>query len=172
MTKILLAFACFSRNALFWLKLHYLFQLSERKTSHQLAPHHIIVWVWLSVQLGAFKTPTLPETNSLPLKIAHSKRTFIFQPSIFRCKLAVSFREGNSNLKFETNWSTKTSQPGSHPSLDRPQANVSNAYDSHLSSRNVAAWNKPWILVKENGKVIKQDLEHTFEIYSYTLSKV
>ena len=38
---------------------------------------------------------TLPETNSIsPLKIGHPKRTYIFQPSIFRCKLAVSFREG------------------------------------------------------------------------------
>ena len=40
------------------------------------------------------KIITLPETNSSPLKIGHYKRKFIFQPSIFRCKLAVSFREG------------------------------------------------------------------------------
>ena len=37
---------------------------------------------------------TLPETNSLPLKIGHHQRKLVFQPSIFRCKLAVSFREG------------------------------------------------------------------------------
>ena len=36
---------------------------------------------------------TLPETNSLPLKIGHPKRKLVFQPSIFRCY--VSFREGN-----------------------------------------------------------------------------
>ena len=37
---------------------------------------------------------TIPETKSLPMKIGHSKRKLIFQPSIFRCKLAASFREG------------------------------------------------------------------------------
>ena len=35
-----------------------------------------------------------PETNSSPLKIGHPKRKQVFQPSIFRCKFAVSFREG------------------------------------------------------------------------------
>ncbi len=35
---------------------------------------------------------TLPEINSLPLKIGNLKRKFIFQPSIFRCYVA--FREG------------------------------------------------------------------------------
>ena len=40
---------------------------------------------------------TLPETNSSPLKIGHPyerKLVFQLQPSIFRGKLAVSFREG------------------------------------------------------------------------------
>ena len=37
---------------------------------------------------------TVPETNSSPVKIGHPKRNFIFQPLIFRCQLAVSFREG------------------------------------------------------------------------------
>ena len=38
---------------------------------------------------------TLPETNSWTLKIGHPKRkrVLVFQPSIFRGKLAVSFRE-------------------------------------------------------------------------------
>ena len=36
---------------------------------------------------------TLPETNSLPMKIGHPKRKLVFQPSIFRCE-NVSFREG------------------------------------------------------------------------------
>ncbi len=36
---------------------------------------------------------TLPETNSSHLKMGHPKRKVVFQPSIFRCKLAVSFRE-------------------------------------------------------------------------------
>ena len=36
---------------------------------------------------------TLPKTNSSPLKIGHPKKEiYIFQVSIFRCKLAVSFR--------------------------------------------------------------------------------
>ena len=34
---------------------------------------------------------TLPKTNMLPLKIDHSKRKLVFQPSIFGCY--VSFRE-------------------------------------------------------------------------------
>ena len=37
---------------------------------------------------------TLPETNSSHLKIGHPNRKVVFQPSIFRGKLAVSFREG------------------------------------------------------------------------------
>ena len=41
---------------------------------------------------------TLPETNSSPLKIDHSKRKVIFQPYIFRCY--VSFREGNHVHQF------------------------------------------------------------------------
>ena len=40
---------------------------------------------------------TLPETNSSPLQIGHTKRKWIiFQPLIFRGKLAVSFREGTT----------------------------------------------------------------------------
>ena len=39
------------------------------------------------------KIHTLPETNSLPLKIGHPKRKPVFQPSTFRCY--DSFREGN-----------------------------------------------------------------------------
>ncbi len=35
---------------------------------------------------------TLPETNSLPIKMGLPKRKLVFQPSIFRCY--VSFREG------------------------------------------------------------------------------
>ena len=35
---------------------------------------------------------TFPETSSLPLKIDHPKRKFIFKPSILRCY--VTFREG------------------------------------------------------------------------------
>ena len=37
----------------------------------------------------------LPETKRFPLIIGHSKRKLVFQPSIFRCKLAVSFRGKN-----------------------------------------------------------------------------
>ena len=37
---------------------------------------------------------TLPETNSLPLKMVVSNRNILFQASIFRCY--VSFREGTS----------------------------------------------------------------------------
>ena len=42
---------------------------------------------------------TLSETNSLQLAGSHPKRKLVFQPSIFRCKLTVSFREGN-----QLNW--------------------------------------------------------------------
>ena len=45
--------------------------------------------------------PTLPETNSSLLKTSQAPKggCFIFQPSIFRGKLAVSFREGNLPFK-------------------------------------------------------------------------
>ena len=56
-------------------------------------------WDWLS-------DFTLPETNTSPLKIGYSipsqKEKIIFQPCIFRCKLAVSFREGT--FPFTTCW--------------------------------------------------------------------
>ena len=45
------------------------------------------------------KKNTLPETNSLPLKIGLPNRKLVFQPSIFRCY--VSFRE--CNMKEQTN---------------------------------------------------------------------
>ena len=38
---------------------------------------------------------TLPESNIAPENRVSQKETIVFQPSIFRCKLAVSFREGN-----------------------------------------------------------------------------
>ena len=38
---------------------------------------------------------TLPKTNSSPLKIGHPKRNFIFQPSIFRCELLLSWSPKN-----------------------------------------------------------------------------
>ena len=50
----------------------------------------------------SFPLGPLPETVSLRLQIGHSKRNFIFQPSIFRCKLAVSFREGRIFSFFRT----------------------------------------------------------------------
>ena len=37
---------------------------------------------------------TLPTTSSSPLKMGHPKRKLVFQPSIFRCKRLVCFREG------------------------------------------------------------------------------
>ena len=38
---------------------------------------------------------TLPETSKFaPEKRPSQKETIVFQPSIFRCQLAVSFREG------------------------------------------------------------------------------
>ncbi len=41
-----------------------------------------------------------PETNIAPARFCHPKRkTIVFQLSIFRCKLAVSFREDNPNGK-------------------------------------------------------------------------
>ena len=46
------------------------------------------------VRHGFFELHTLPETNSSPLKISHPKRNGVFQPSIFGCKLAVSFKGG------------------------------------------------------------------------------
>ena len=39
---------------------------------------------------------TLPETNSLPLKIGHPKRKLVFQPSNFRCY--VSFKDGTVSV--------------------------------------------------------------------------
>ena len=41
---------------------------------------------------------TLPETNqNAPENRPSQKETIVFQPSIFRCKLAVSFREGRKS---------------------------------------------------------------------------
>ena len=49
---------------------------------------------------------TLPETNIAPArKPGPQKETIIFQPSIFRCKLAVSFRE--ASWVFHLNWAMK-----------------------------------------------------------------
>ena len=47
-----------------------------------------------------FQMIALPETNSLPLKtgLLPQKETLVFQASIFRCKLAVSLREGYSAM--------------------------------------------------------------------------
>ena len=38
---------------------------------------------------------TLPETNMAPENRPSQKETIVFQPSIFRCKQAVSGREGS-----------------------------------------------------------------------------
>ncbi len=51
-----------------------------------------------------FLLPSLKLTASSPLKIGHSKRKLVFQPSIFRCY--VSFREGNCLLKYNSSWPT------------------------------------------------------------------
>ena len=43
-----------------------------------------------------FREGKLPKTNSSPLKIGHPKKaTIVFQPSIFRCEITLSFREGS-----------------------------------------------------------------------------
>ena len=52
---------------------------------------------WEKMESCHLRKIHLPETNSSPLKIGHLKRKqIVFQPSIFRCKLAVSFKEGTS----------------------------------------------------------------------------
>ena len=49
-----------------------------------------------------FRLYTLPETNKFaPEKRPSQKETIVFQPSIFRCQLAVSFREGKSLIAIE-----------------------------------------------------------------------
>ncbi len=49
---------------------------------------------------------TLPETNSSPLKMDGWNTTFLLGCPIFRCKLAVSFREGISSTPPKTNMDT------------------------------------------------------------------
>ena len=66
---------------------------SKRPSVNVIFPRHLAKW------------NILHETNSQPpLKIGRNPKgnEFVFQPSIFRCKLAVSFREGNisPNLDF------------------------------------------------------------------------
>ena len=61
-------------------------------------------------------SPTLPETNTLHLKIGHPKRKLVFQPSIFRCE-NVSFREGKTPSSGKSSYkvsrlSENTSIPG------------------------------------------------------------
>ena len=54
-----------------------------------LAKLYILYWVTGDIEHAS----TLPETNSLPLKIGPSqKERIIFQPSIFRCDMLVSGR--------------------------------------------------------------------------------
>ena len=63
-------------------------------------------WHWQNIsvktQTGEAKTITqnrdltLPKTNVAHENWPSQKETIVFQPSIFRCKLAVSFREGIS----------------------------------------------------------------------------
>ena len=62
---------------------------------------------------------TLLGTDSSPLKIGHPKRKPVFQPSIFRCKLAVSFREGRSIFFLLKSWGKKTHQNPINQHLQR-----------------------------------------------------
>ena len=60
------------------------------------------------VQLPSLKlTANAPENRP---KRTQKERRIVFQPSIFRCKLAVSFREGNPKLKSEDNLVHQQSQ--------------------------------------------------------------
>ena len=43
---------------------------------------------------------TLPKTNTAPEKLPSQKERIVFQPSIFRCKLAVSFRGKKKQKSF------------------------------------------------------------------------
>ena len=66
----------------------------EEDTKYPYTPWNI--YLHLASTYGKCKVGTLPKTNSLLLKKGQAqKETILFQPSIFRCKLAVSFREGN-----------------------------------------------------------------------------
>ena len=58
---------------------------------------YIFIHGRFSIVILVFGGGTLPETNSSPLKIGHPPKgnKKVFQQSMFRCKLAVSFREGN-----------------------------------------------------------------------------
>ena len=56
---------------------------------------HMFIYYIPTVAVSVrFPHITLPETNSSPLKIARAPKgnELVFQPSIFRSKLAVSFR--------------------------------------------------------------------------------
>ena len=50
---------------------------------------------------------TLPKTNSLPLKIGHPKRKFIFQPSIFSGVYFAGFVSGRGTLPEEIDFPKK-----------------------------------------------------------------
>ena len=63
----------------------------------------------------AYKIYTLPETNSSPLKIGHPKRKFVFQPSIFRCELLVSWRVIDFLQNKDHNFMWLSRSPNLHP---------------------------------------------------------
>ena len=71
-------------------------------------PHQGGTWEWMD----AFKDLyTLPETNSLPLKMDGRKTSFLLGWPIFRCY--VSFREGNIStgvIKWDLFWGNQTMQ--------------------------------------------------------------
>ena len=79
----------------------YLYLLEGEKRVPFILIEHIVCllrfpgfWQASTCIYSSFRGCTLPETNSSPLKIFHPKRRLVFQPSIFRCELAASFREG------------------------------------------------------------------------------
>ena len=86
----------FQGGITFWTSYHVFFSSfplhpSHHPVQHQWSVHpqhlHLREENWL-------RKTTLPETNSKsPWKLAIQKVNSIFQPPVFRCKLAVSFRE-------------------------------------------------------------------------------